>query len=221
MAKTKTKTGKRGKTFRIELTPLSALLWAVFIFFSLTWIFVLGILVGRGLLPGTVTKLVDLKAQMKRLQEMVGDKKAQPPGPQEEPDTAVKLDFFQELISKKDEVKKSWDKDTGDAETPEPPPVDTKEEKPGTNKKEDRVPFLPEGQYTVQLASLREMEQAEKMIQHLTDMGYDPYYYKASVEGKTYYRIRCGRFKARQEALHYAAKIENESGLKGFVAKVE
>jgi hypothetical protein len=219
MSKTKGKKGKKGKIYRIELTPLSAMLWSIFIFFFLTWIFVLGILVGRGFLPGTVTKISDLKKQIHRLQNLVSDKEAYTSRPQEEQDTDLKLDFFQELISKKDEVKKKTP--PLEAKSGETPLTDQEEEKTTEPEKRDPMSFAPGDQYTVQLASLGEMGQAEKMIKKLMDMGYDAYYYEAIVEGKTYYRIRCGRFMEREDALLYARKIEKETGLKGFVSKVE
>ena len=232
MTKTRSKTGKKGKTHRIELTSLSAMLWGIFILFLLTWTFVLGILVGRGFLPGSVTKISDLKEQIHKLQEMVSDKKVYTSSPQDEPDTGVKLDFFQDLVSKKDEVKKKWNKteqgDTAEKESPsletgttEIPSENNREEKGIEPEKKDSALFISGDRYTVQLASLGEMDKAEEMMKHLIDMGYDAYYYEAIVEGKTYYRIRCGRFKDREDALIYALKIEKGSGLKGFVTRME
>ncbi len=66
MAKKRSRSKKRSKKYQIELTPLSIFLWGGCLFFVLAWIFVLGILVGRGFLPGAVTALSDLKDQIGR-----------------------------------------------------------------------------------------------------------------------------------------------------------
>ena len=45
--------------------------------------------------------------------------------------------------------------------------------------------------------------------------------YEAIVKGKIYYRIRCGKFRDREEAGIYAGKLVRKNGIKGFVTKIE
>ena len=52
---TQNKESKKPKKIKIELTPFSTFLWSLFLLFLLAWVFVLGILAGRGLLPGTIS----------------------------------------------------------------------------------------------------------------------------------------------------------------------
>ena len=105
-----------------------------------------------------------------------------------------------------------------------------KVQKPSIPKEENDLPeiserreghSIPQNLYTVQVASLGEMDKAEKMIKELIDQGHEAYYFEANVEGRTYYRIRCGKFAQREDAVKYAQRLEQETGLKGFVSKVE
>ena len=75
--------------------------------------------------------------------------------------------------------------------------------------------------YTVQLASMEEKRKAEKMIEKLLAGGYDAYFYEAEVKGKIFYRVRCGRFPTKAGARRHAQKLAKETGLKGFVSRIE
>ncbi|MFC1535452.1 SPOR domain-containing protein [Thermodesulfobacteriota bacterium] len=232
MAKTSSRTKKKGKKYHIELTSLSVLLWGIFLLFLLTWIFVLGILVGRGFLPGTVTTISDLKGQIKKLQEMISQKEPYDPGSLKEPDAPTKLDFYKTLASKKDEVKKNWKpKKQVDVPKEKSPSVKVEElQKQAIVEKEKDVidmarrgaeSLVPNAQYTVQVASIGDVGKAEGLIKQLITQGFNAFYSKVNIKGKTYYRVRCGRFKSRSEAVNYAMKLEKNAGLKGFVSKIE
>ncbi len=203
MAKKRSRSKKAGKKYQIELTPLSIFLWGGCLFFVLAWIFVLGILVGRGFLPGAVTAFSDLKNQISVLQEMVSRNRSHDLSSPKKSDSDPKLAFYEKLSSKKEEAKKEW--------VPERSVESQKQPKPSA----------PELQYTVQLASLGDKSQAEKLIKDLVGRGYPAYFYEIKVNGQTYYRIRCGRFPSRQAAADYARKLGKEAGIKGFVSKIE
>ncbi len=214
------------------MTGLSIFLWSFCLFFLLSWIFVLGILVGRGFLPDAVTVLSDLKSQIGKLQAMVNHDRSYDIGSKKEPDPDPKLAFYEKLSSKKGEAKEKW--------VPEKKFEDPKKETPPV-KVEAYQPALPEikekesteilnkqltsvidtTQYTVQLASLEDGSKAEKMVNQLIERGYPAYFYEAKLDGKTYYRIRCGRFMSREEAGNYAGKVAREFGIKGFVSRLE
>ncbi len=231
---------KKQKKYKFELTPLSALFWGIFLIILLTWIFVLGILVGRGFLPGSVSTISDLKNQVKKLQTIVGKKEEyediKPADENKDPELA----FYEKLNSKKDEVKRTklpekkeeatdeitLFREPPEKEITEPEQEKTKAEIDTAEKKDDSKakapPSISSGQqFTVQILSTVEREKAEKETKSLVDRGYDAYYYTAEVRGTTYYRIRCGRFEDRESALEYSRKLEKETGYKGFVARVE
>jgi cell division septation protein DedD len=109
MAKKRTKSKKKPKKkYLVEMTSFSVLIWGFCLFFLLTWIFVLGILVGRGFIPGSESAISELKAQIARLQELVGNEKPLEKRTQKKPDKNPELAFYERLSSKKVEAKSRW-----------------------------------------------------------------------------------------------------------------
>jgi cell division protein FtsN len=243
------KTRKKPKKFKIELTILSAGGFGILLFGLLFYIFYLGILVGRGFFPEEITTISEWKNQIKKLPEIVGTreeyKDIKPVDQEKDPELA----FYEKLNSKKDEVKrtnipekkeKAQDEITLYKDPPEKKTSEEMTEKAVTDTVQEKVTAQKETpakieelkvnpppvkddelQYTVQIASLPEKERAEKLIKSLVEEGYDAYYYTAEVRGKNYYRVRVGRFDDRKSALEYSKKLEEETGHKGFVSKVE
>lgn len=248
MAKRRSRSEKRSRKYQIELTPLSIFLWGGCLFFVLAWIFVLGILVGRGFLPGAVTALSDLKNQIGVLQQMVSREESQDLAPSKKSDSDPKLAFYDKLSSKKVEPpkdtvprrrpEKNTRKETNAKEPNSSNVFSAKRESSGAHiaasgnqaqtskvagaqRKEQQEPLASKAKYTVQLASFDEKSKAEKLIGDLAQRGYSAYTYKATVKGKTYYRVRCGAFPSRKAAENYAWKLGKESGIKGFVSRIE
>lgn len=223
---------KKAKKYSFELTRLSLFCWSFFLFFLLSWIFVLGILVGRGLIPESVANISDLRNQIKKLQVMVGgdeEKHAQiPKETEEDPELA----FYERLATKKNEVKNNRASENRKEVServviPSKPPAPNllQEEKIVEEPAADKVsPLLHDTnlKYTVQVASIGDVANAQAMVKELVDNGFDAYYYPVKVEGKTYYRIRCGRFNTREEAMKYSRRLEREQNLNGiFVTEID
>jgi cell division septation protein DedD len=57
-----------------------------------------------------------------------------------------------------------------------------------------------EKKWSVQIASMPERSAADSLAQDLSEKGYAAYVVTAEVKGRTYYRVRAGRFDARQDA---------------------
>ena len=55
----------------------------------------------------------------------------------------------------------------------------------------------------------------------LIDRGYPAYFYTTRINGRDYYRVRCGRFDTRNEAESYNLRLKRELGMKGFVSRLE
>ena len=55
MGQKKIKTGETGKRYHFELSRTSVFLWSLGAFVLLAWIFTLGVLAGRGVLPEVST----------------------------------------------------------------------------------------------------------------------------------------------------------------------
>jgi hypothetical protein len=199
---------QRNKKYRLELSSTSVLFWGFSLLFLLAWVFVLGIFVGRGLLPDPSRPLSGLKNRISKWQDLLVDKN--PPevdlGKREEKDTEFLS--FKTLATKKEVT----------AEPPPSPPK--KREVPVQAPRQGSPPELM-GEYTVQVASLESETRARKVVQELTRKGYPAYLYKASLNGKTRYRVRCGRFHSAGDARAFSHELEQREKVKGFISKVE
>jgi septal ring-binding cell division protein DamX len=238
------------RKYQIEMTSWSIFLWISCLSLLLAWVFVLGILVGRGFIPESVTMIADIKNELSKLQEMVSYKKKPTPESSKKEDYDTKLAFYNDLLSKKE-----MDKSRGIPEAKaEPQKKETIQKKSPTT--EERLAEIraevsgkeanaqkkteghPEvntkerqraqqqvssgkGGYTLQLASLAEKSKAEETMRKLINRGYDAYFYEVQVQGKPWYRVRSGRFASRDEAEEFAGKIFKETKLKGLVTKIE
>jgi len=185
---------------------------------------VLGILVGSGFLPGSLKTIAELKGQIKSLQETISRKEALDTSAPKKTDNEPDLAFYDALANKKAETKNNW-KPQAKADT-----STVEKKKSSLENKPDQKPLKEiliqasekkENLYTVQIASIENKEKAEKYVIDLINQGYDAYTYEVDINGKIYYRIRCGNFTARQEASDYAQKLEKEAGLKGFVSRIK
>lgn len=207
MSQKETKAQDRGKKYHIELSRTSICLWSLGLFFLLAWIFTLGVLAGRGLLPGGLKTLAELKPQIAKIQEMIGKKDSS------ELDTIKGLHkdpefgFYDELSVKREE------------------PINEhrfseKKQKRPLKKAGPTLGSKGQGDYVVQVASLDNAASAAKMVSRLTDRGYPAYFSKALVNGRTYYRVRCGMFRTKEEATRIRNRLEKSEGLNGFIRKV-
>ena len=238
------------RKYQVELTSVSLFLWISCLTLLLAWVFVLGILVGRGFIPESVTAISDIKNQLSKFQEMVSHGKKPDPEAVKKEDYDGKLAFYNELLNKKETDKggEVWEA-KGDPQkrdslprknaTTEERIAEIRAEVSGKEaigqKKTSLQPQVtaPErqgaqeqasstrGAYTLQLASLAEKSKAEETMRKLIKRGYDAYIHEAQVRGKPRYRIRSGRFSTREEAEAFAGKVVRETGLKGLVTKVE
>ena len=207
---------KRRKKYQIELTSLSTFLWGIFLFFLFAWVFVLGISVGRGSLPSIVTNLssyirgiigtpAETILRPSQSYDVTSSKKSDPD---------PKLAFYEKLSIKKEEVKKM-------AEVSQKAPPDKEKRKRTDTSTKHSDQWNYGTRYTVQLASVSDGNKAKMMSKRLLDQGYPAYFYEVKVKGKTYYRVRCGKFTSKEDARNYAEKLAREEGIRGFIATTE
>jgi len=221
----------RKNKYQIELSSMSLVFWVVCIVFFMGWIFVLGVLVGRGFLPGANTAIADLKAQVVKLQEVVARNKRTDQKPQAKEDIDSKLGFYDKLESKKEDKGKPF------PELPPEPPKSEKTVKPADKtladvkadiakkdssvKKEDAAKHAGPFRYVIQIAALDEKAKAEDMVRKLSERGVEAYLQETVVKGKTFYRVRCGKFVTKEEAGNYAQKLPKEAGTGWRIVNVE
>ncbi len=197
-----------GRRYHLELSLTAILLWSIGLLFLLGWIFTLGVLAGRGLLPGGGETLSELKTQIARIQEMLNKRKS----------------------SELEEIKKlTKDQDFEFYETlsiQEPPPLEgvdgsSKAIKSKTETGDEPESVPAKGTYVVQVASLDNEKDGIRLAKQLTQKGYSAYCYKVYVKAKPYYRVRCGTYDTRKEALTIKKRLLEREGLKGFLIEMK
>jgi len=116
------------------------------------------------------------------------------------------LSFYNHLIDKKEKAKKK-------ALPPALPKNHVKKiekKQLGQLKQEIRS-------YSIQVAALKDEAKTKKMVERLTTLGYQAYYYQIVINGEMYYRIRCGPFSTITKAKQYAKRLANKEGFKPFI----
>ena len=195
------KAGKEAKRYSVEFSLTSIFFWGLGLLFLLVWIFVLGILVGRGFLLDGVKSFADLKAQFGRFQDrdsvLIGER-----------DKAPEFEFHYKLATKKKEAI------TEKSRTRVKKKIDNK-------RKTKRIQPSQTGVvYTVQLASLENKTRAVELVNRLNERGYQAYFYQVNIGGKTYYRVRCGKFETKKQASDLQTLLAQNERLDGFVTTV-
>jgi len=213
MKEKKEKAEKEKKGLSLELSRTALFFWSLGFLVFLGWIFTLGILAGRGLLPSGAETLAELKNQIVKLQEMVGQKDTSELDEIKAVQKDARFAFYDELSSKKAPV----------VSPRKAPPQKRSQQKNAAvdNVKETRPPSPNSGLYVVQVASLDREKQAFNMVNRLVKKGYPAYHYKIFIKGRSYFRVRCGTFKTRAEAVDNQRKLAENEHLKGFVQKVK
>ena len=228
---------KPSRKIHLEFTRASIVLWSMGLFFLLAWIFVLGIMVGRGFIPEGINTLTEMKAQMARLQEIMSRKDRTELDTIPQSGTRPRLEFLDTLEGHGSE---SAGRDPG----PKPPsggrgsdegkdriaghpPTEPDRPRPGSDR-DAGAPHDPsaapppasEHGYVVQVASVEREDKATAMSHRLVSLGYPAYTYRVPVHGRTYYRVRCGLFSTRDEAERVQDRLLAKEKIDGFVTRV-
>lgn len=195
--KSSSKKIKKRYTFRPTLGSL--FLFCFGLIFVLAWIFCLGVIVGRNFLPITFDTF-------SRTKETVVEVKEEKTTDHVEPIKEEELTFYNQLVNKKERAKEGVTSQ-----------VSVKE--PDRKRKQTQVWQGEEDSrhYSVQVIALKDKEKTEQMVERLSSLGYQAYYYQTLINGETFYRVRCGPFYTIPEAKKYAKRLADREGLKPFV----
>jgi len=194
------------------MTNKGRTLWISLFIFGCGWMFVLGILIGRGTAP-VQFDIEKLQKELASLKEAVIKKEEL--RFKIDPDTAgpkTDMGFYDEL------------KTSEQPQKPLPKATDSvKENKNVSNmagaEESSRNVTVPapspaaetEKKYTIQVSSLRDPEVADRMVAGLKDKRYPAYRAAAEVPGNgTWYRIRIGSFKNRAEAQSTMERLKKD-----------
>jgi len=216
---------------KLELGLGSIVIGCFGLFFLLSWIFILGVLVGRGFIPETYTVMSALKKKVDRWQGATRPEEMIPHSPSpEESSGDPELAFYDSLSSKKDEAKrKGGERGQSRTISKAKPKTSTKavtntpvpSKKPVVKKVKQKDKVNQGDRYTIQVASLADKKKAEQLSNDLDKKGHGAYYYAVKVSGQTFYRVRCGRFRSKEDAARYADQLARKERIKGFVLTVE
>jgi cell division protein FtsN len=235
--KGKGKPSSPNKKYRLQLTRKGVWFWIVSIFFISAWMFVLGILVGRGTAPVRFDihqiqkELAELKK--KTLKEALHRFKIDKETLEDKPD----LDFYEALKTSKEEISLP-EQPVKEGKTPPPPEAaeakalsgaDTAEPEPVRRKasasepKKNPTPAAPAGQsdeqLSIQVASVKEGKDADRLVAQLKSKGFPAYRTLAKIPGKgIWFRVRVGPYKNRGEADRTLRRLKDIK-LTGFLVK--
>ena len=76
--------------------------------------------------------------------------------------------------------------------------------------------------FTVQIGAFKEIDRANRAVNELNIRGYEPYIlpYVNSL-GTSWYLVRIGQFKTKEEATDYAASFQTTEGMEAIVERIE
>jgi DedD protein len=222
----------------IQISRKGMIIWIGLIIFISFWMFVLGVLVGRGTAPvnleaGKLEKeLAELKARMfTQEQEKMEARQSGKQGDKPE------LEFYEALKNPGKEapfkpLKPLAPMPNKPLVAPEPPaprparpetakarpaaPVAETAPKPKpaakTASTKPATPSAPaKNHFSVQVASVQESRGAEKLVAELRKKGYQAYQIRSEVAGKgVWYRIRVGAFEERAAAAKMLARLKGD-----------
>jgi cell division septation protein DedD len=225
-----------GKTAAIQISRKGMFIWIGLIIFISFWMFVLGVMVGRGMAPvnletGKLEKeLAELKAKtLNREQENTDAQAAGKAG--EKP----QLGFYEALkdpgketafkIAKPVEIQTPKPLPAPPAAVSKPEPTAPVAPVPAPQPKREPPPApapktvnrpqpqdAPVGEYfSVQVASVQDIKGADKLVAELRNKGYQAYQIRSEVAGKgVWYRIRVGGFEDRGAAGKILKKLKGD-----------
>jgi len=223
------------KKYAFRLTRKGAWLWIFLIFFISTWMFALGILVGRGTAPVRfdIDKLRKELAELKEktLTAELRRFKISKNTIEEKPDLA----FHEALKTTKEEIllpaKPLEEKKNPSASKPvqkrkqavekKAAPKSVKPETSGSAPKKETAQSASDRQnnkrMSVQVASVREQKDADRLVKSLKGKGFPAYRAIAKIPGKgIWFRVRVGPYKNRDEADRSLRRLK-EAKFPGFV----
>ena len=232
----KSEAEKKPRLYRFELSGLRLILYSCCLVLALSWMFVFGVLVGRGI-PLVDLDSTSLQAQLLRFLGL-GRPQVQPIENAAEtwdPQTVLKsLDYYENLTQKDAPADKgvpeasiAQGKGSGkDAEAQkarpsgQPPQPDAESEKESRANKDAPPGVKGEEHFTLLVVSLRDAANAAKLVDQLKAKGYAPRLENINLNtGGRWNRVLVGSFGSREEALRFAAEFNRKEHMEGLVIR--
>jgi septal ring-binding cell division protein DamX len=194
------------KKDRVEIKKRTLLWGGVGFVIVIAWVFILGILVGRGDLS-----YVEVKDKFADISGITDES----PGIDSlgKMDDNLKLDFYEELASKKEAAARK----NHEPKKPRPKPRLANPLTTSENNQRSR-PESIKG-YLLQIGSFKEKTKAKAFVKRLKEKKYPAFYSSAKVDGKTYYRVKCGPFDTENKADAFKKVLAKNENIHGFVTR--
>jgi cell division septation protein DedD len=237
-------TVRKPKRFRFELGFKELLFYSLGMFLALSWMFAFGILIGRGI-PLVSSDDISLQGHLMRYLGL-GKQAHQQPQTQ----TTESFDTPQKMLEALDYYADLTQSDVPTAPAlrhvptlPAPPPKQPPAETPNVKTKagkEQAQPTpeprnttlqqasLPESgppgtaseHFTLLVSSLKDAENAQKLVEQLRSKGYSPRIETLNLGGSgRWNRVLIGFFKNREEALRFASEFNRKEHTEGLVIR--
>jgi cell division septation protein DedD len=224
----------RTSSSTIQISRRGLFIWIGLIVFISFWMFILGVMVGRGLAPVNLEtgkleqELAELKSQtLQKKQETAASHTAG------QTDEKSQLGFYEALKNPgKETAFRPAKPATSPAPKPavkplmrtqkpppkasapsvrEPEPSTTKQAAPKAASNTNPEKASDTGYFAVQVASVQDLKGADKLVAELRDKGYHAYRVRSEVGGKgVWYRIRVGGFEDRNAAANMLKKLKDD-----------
>ncbi len=208
MSPRKKKIKNKSKAFVLELSLGSLIVWSFGCVLLLVWIFVLGVLVGRGYLSFGL-----MKDKIAEVQKMVGKDDSSGIEPEKQPVEDPKFAFYEELSTKKEEAARK-NRPTAGTKISSKKPEKKVRKKPETRK--EHVETVQ--QYVLQIGSFGAKAKAIALVKRIKKH-YPVFLSKAKVNGKFYYRVNCGPFATEKKADEFKKVLSKNEKIHGFVTR--
>ena len=236
----KNKKVRSAKKPSLVLSRRAVVGWGSVVFLVCAWMFIIGVLVGRGTAPlkFDVDKLQKTLKESKQILEKQAQSRTKKEAGVGKDKTD--LDFYEALeenredlkISKKESPPRIEKKVSSSSE--KKPSVSTGESVKNESEKPKTAAIKPPPKkqtglktktrptakiYTIQAASVKSAGQADKLVKKLKEKGFPAYRAIGKVPGKgIWYRVRIGEYKSRADARRMQAKLR-KAGLKPIIVE--
>lgn len=237
-----TGSSRGGKKYRFELSKKRLVLYTLSLVVALCWMFILGVLVGRGVALVSSEDL-SIRAGFMRflgLGRQAGEPAVKAAETWGDPKKILEsLNYYEDLTQKGGTSLDASPRPVEQAPTPQPgepvkeaarevtakappqaPPEKTALSPAEKSPPPASTPAPPGEQYTLLVASLKDAENAQRLVEQLKGKGYSPRLEALDLNGGgRWNRVLVGSFSSREAALKFAAEFNRKEKLEGLVIR--
>lgn len=226
------------KRYRFEMGRFQLFLLCIGLVIALSWMFVFGILVGRGV---PLVDASDISFHATFLRFLGLDRKTPPPPKnvaqtwEEQKKMLESLHYYEDLTQKtlslgpKSEPSPLVPQpDQTDKQKPQAPPSENAEPRPQPAvEKQVQQQISPDSplpdeateHFTLLISSLRDAENAQRLLDQLKNKGYPARLETLDLSGSRWNRVLVGSFQNRPEAMRFAAEFNRKEKMEGLVIR--